>query len=94
MVTCTLHVDVFVYRHVNRSLIIRNSNSISNKVPKNFIKNIKLFRKVHAKGWMTEESEFESQQGQEVFLFSEATKFALRPFYTQTQWLVVALYRA
>jgi len=43
---------------------------------------------------MTEESEFESQQGQEVFLFSEATKFALRPFYTQTQWLVVALYRA
>jgi rRNA pseudouridine-1189 N-methylase Emg1 (Nep1/Mra1 family) len=77
MVTCTLHADVFVYHHVNRSLIIRNSNS--NNVPKNFIKNIKLFQKVHDKGWMTEESEFESQQGQEVFLFSE-TKFALRPF--------------
>lgn len=69
--TCSLDVDVFIYRHVNRSLIIRNSNS--NSIPKNFIKNIHLFQKVHTTGWTTEECEFESQQGQEVFLFSEAT---------------------
>ena len=39
---------------------------------------------------MTEESEFESQQGQECFLFSKAIKFALLPFHTQIQWLAVA----
>lgn len=87
--TSSLHVDVFVYRHVNRFLIIRNSNNI----PKKFIQNINLFQKVHATVWM-DKSEFESQQGQEAFLFSEATKLALRSFHTQIQWLTVALYRA
>jgi hypothetical protein len=44
-----------------------------------------LFQKGYAKDWMTEESEFEFQQRQEVFPFSEATKFALLLFYTQIQ---------
>ena len=51
-------------------------------------------KKVHATGWMTEKSELESQQGQEVFLFSEENKFALGPFHTHIEWLAVALFRA
>jgi len=73
--TCSLHVDVFVYRHVNRFLIIRNSNS--NNIPKIFIKNTNLFQKVHATVWMDEKSEFESRQGQEAFLFSLIRSTAL-----------------
>jgi hypothetical protein len=39
-----------------------------------------------AKGWTVEESEFDSRQGQEIFLFSTASMPSLAPTEPSIQW--------
>jgi hypothetical protein len=41
--------------------------------------------------WTTEESWFDSRQGEDVFLFSETSRTALVPTQTLIQWVMVAL---